>query len=575
MKEIDARQLRDAFLLGATRLNQNKEYINELNVFPVPDGDTGTNMTMTILSAARAVADVPEITLDNVLKAMARGSLRGARGNSGVILSQLIRGFTKEIQENEHLDTVVLAAGFRRAVDTAYKAVMKPKEGTILTVAKAMADKIEEQAVYTEDIETLLAAVVEEGDATLLRTPEMLPVLKEAGVVDSGGQGLMTMIHGALDGLRGEMYDPKFLELSGVFQEGAGEMSGGEVPRRGEISTSEIKFGYCTEFMVHGDHSFTEEEVGQLREWLSGVGDSIVCFSDEEMIKVHVHTNHPGNAFEKGLSLGYLSRMKVDNMRLEHHEVLIKDASRIAGMQREEAEAEKRKQKKSEEISVPKEHKEFGFVSVCAGEGLKKIFEGLGVDTVISGGQTMNPSTEDILKAVEALDADHIYILPNNRNIILAANQAKALLEKRDIHVIPTSTIPQGVTAMISFNPDRSAAENAKAMEEMLSSVFSAEVTYAVRDTTIEGKEIRKGDVMCLSDRGLLAVEKDSAAAVEKGLSEMLTENSEIVTLYYGEDVKAEEAEALTKALQEKFPKQEFELQYGGQPVYYYMISVE
>ncbi len=553
-KQIDAKQLQAAFLAGAARLQQNKELINELNVFPVPDGDTGTNMTMTIMSAARDVAEIEEPTIENVAKAMASGSLRGARGNSGVILSQLIRGFTKEIREEGSIDSLVLARAFSRAVETAYKAVMKPKEGTILTVAKGMADRITELSVSREDTQELLREVIAYGEAVLQKTPEMLPVLKEAGVVDSGGEGLMTVLRGALASLSGETLE---LDLS---EEGNAAPT--ERKSRGEISTADIKFGYCTEFMVNGDHEFSDEEVEGLRSWLNTVGDSIVCFSDENIIKVHVHTNHPGNAFEKGLTLGYLSKMKVDNMRLEHHETLIKDASKLAAMEKLE-----------EEKQEPK--KKYGFIAVCAGDGLKEIFEEIGVDYVISGGQTMNPSTEDILQAAEKLNAEHIYVLPNNKNIILAANQAAGLLEGKDLHVISSKTIPQGISAMIGFNPEAEPAENEAAMQEALSQVRSAELTYAVRNTTIEGHEINEGDIMCIGDQGLLAVGKELQEVTKESLAALLTEDSEIATLYYGQDVSAEDAEAMTALLQDAFPDVEVEMQYGGQPVYYYFISAE
>ncbi len=554
-KQIDAKQLQAAFLAGAANLNQKKELINELNVFPVPDGDTGTNMTMTIMSAARDVADITEPTIENVAKAMASGSLRGARGNSGVILSQLIRGFTKEIREEGSIDSLVLARAFSRAVETAYKAVMKPKEGTILTVAKGMADRITEFSVAEEDVLKLLRSVVDYGEEVLKKTPEMLPVLKEAGVVDSGGEGLMTVLRGALASLSGESIELDFSE----------EMPAAPAERksRGEISTADIKFGYCTEFMVNGDHEFSDEEVDGLRSWLNEVGDSIVCFSDENIIKVHVHTNHPGNAFEKGLSMGFLSKMKVDNMRIEHHETLIKDASKLAAMEKLEADKPK----------APA--KEYGFIAVCAGDGLKEIFEGVGVDYVISGGQTMNPSTEDILQAVEKINAKHIYILPNNKNIILAAKQAVSLAEDRDLRVIPTATIPQGISAMIGFNPEADPEQNEAAMQDALSQVRSAEVTYAVRNTTIEGHEISEGDIMCIGDKGLLAVGKSLQEVMHSALQEMLDEDSEIVTLYYGQDVSEEDAEKMSAALQESFPEVELELQCGGQPVYYYFISAE
>ena len=565
--QIDALQLKNAFLAGANNLNAKKEWINELNVFPVPDGDTGTNMTMTIMSAAREVAAISAPTLENVAKAMASGSLRGARGNSGVILSQLIRGFTKEIREHADeagIDNLIMARAFSRAVETAYKAVMKPKEGTILTVAKGMADRITELSVTDEDLITLLEKVVAYGDEVLAKTPEMLPVLKEAGVVDSGGQGLMTVVKGALASLKGEEV---VLDLG---DQGAAKA---EVPTerksRGEISTADIKFGYCTEFMVNGDHEFTDEEVDSLRAWLGGVGDSIVCFSDENIIKVHVHTNHPGEAFEKGLTMGYLSKMKVDNMRLEHHEVLIEDASKIAEEKKEEVAPAAAPEKPAEPA------KEYGFISVSAGDGLTEIFRGIGVDYVIEGGQTMNPSTEDILNACDQVNAETIFVLPNNKNIILAANQAKDIIEDKTIIVVPTKTIPQGITAMISFSPDMNPEENLEAMKDASQCVRTGEITYAVRNTTIDGHAIEKDDIMALGDDGLLAVAKEKDQAVLEAVKAMVNDESEIITIYYGQDIPEEEAEALAARIRKAYPQVETELQYGGQPIYYYFLSVE
>lgn len=565
--QIDALQLKNAFLAGANNLNAKKEWINELNVFPVPDGDTGTNMTMTIMSAAREVAAIDAPTLENVAKAMASGSLRGARGNSGVILSQLIRGFTKEIREHADeagIDNLIMARAFSRAVETAYKAVMKPKEGTILTVAKGMADRITELSVTDEDLVTMLEKVVAYGDEVLAKTPDMLPVLKEAGVVDSGGQGLMTVVKGALASLKGEEVTLDLGEQGAAKTEAPVERKS-----RGEISTADIKFGYCTEFMVNGDHEFTDEEVDSLREWLGGVGDSIVCFSDENIIKVHVHTNHPGNAFEKGLTMGYLSKMKVDNMRLEHHEVLIEDASKIAEEKKEETAPAAAPEKPAEPA------KEYGFISVSAGEGLTEIFRGIGVDYVIEGGQTMNPSTEDILNACEQVNAETIFVLPNNKNIILAANQAKDIIEDKTIIVVPTKTIPQGITAMISFSPDMSPEENLEAMKDASQCVRTGEITYAVRNTTIDGHAIEKDDIMALGDDGLLAVAKEKDQAVLEAVKAMVNDESEIITVYYGQDIPEEEAEALAARIRKAYPQVETELQYGGQPIYYYFLSVE
>ena len=557
-KVLSTKELKKAFLAGANQLNAKKDLINELNVFPVPDGDTGTNMTMTILSAAREVNSVEGDKLKDILKAMSGGALRGARGNSGVILSQLIRGFTKELAEGGDIDSLTLAKAFQRAVETAYKAVMKPKEGTILTVAKGMADKIMELSLTEEEILPLMEKVYAHGEEVLEHTPELLPVLKEAGVVDSGGAGLMAVMEGALRSLRGEKI---VLDLE-LKESGAVSALVGERKNRGEISTADIRFGYCTEFMVNGDHEFTDDEVDALRSYLNGIGDSIVCFSDEEMIKVHVHTNHPGEAFEKGLSMGYLSKMKVDNMRLEHHELLIEDASRIAAME-----------KLDEEQVKPAERKAFGFVAVCSGEGLENIFRDLGVDQVVSGGQSMNPSTEDLVKAVEKINAENIYILPNNKNIILAAEQVSSILEEQPITVLRSTTIPQGISALIAFQEEASPEENTENMTESLKAVSSGEITYAVRDTTIDGREIHSGDILFLGDNGLLSAEKDILSAVREALPKM--GEGEILSLYYGEDVKAEDAEALVSEIQKDNPDLEIELQNGGQAVYYYLVSLE
>lgn len=557
-KVLSIKELKKAFLAGANQLNAKKDLINELNVFPVPDGDTGTNMTMTILSAAREVNSVEGDKLKDILKAMSGGALRGARGNSGVILSQLIRGFTKELAEGGDIDSLTLAKAFQRAVETAYKAVMKPKEGTILTVAKGMADKIMELSLTEEEILPLMEKVYAHGEEVLEHTPELLPVLKEAGVVDSGGAGLMAVMEGALRSLRGE----KIVLNLELKESGAVSALVGERKNRGEISTADIRFGYCTEFMVNGDHAFTDDEVDALRSYLNGIGDSIVCFSDEEMIKVHVHTNHPGEAFEKGLSMGYLSKMKVDNMRLEHHELLIEDASRIAAME-----------KLDEEQVKPAERKAFGFVAVCSGEGLENIFRDLGADQVVSGGQSMNPSTEDLVKAVEKINAEHIYILPNNKNIILAAEQVSTILEEQPITVLRSTTIPQGISALIAFQEESSPEENTENMTESLKAVSSGEITYAVRDTTIDGREIHSGDILFLGDNGLLSVGKDILSAVKEALPKM--GEGEILSLYYGEDVKAEDAEALVSEMQKDYPDLEIELQNGGQAVYYYLVSLE
>ena len=549
MQSMDAELLKRCFIAGANNLERNKEYINELNVFPVPDGDTGTNMTMTIQSAAKAVAAIEEPDMASVCKAISSGSLRGARGNSGVILSQLLRGFCRVVMEQEAIDTAVLAQAFVKASETAYKAVMKPKEGTILTVAREMADRMKELAPQKEDVRELLGEVVAWGDEALARTPEQLPVLKEAGVVDSGGQGLMTALKGALAVLEGRETGEALLS--------AGESAGAVSERAvsGKLSTDDIRFGYCTEF---------------IKAFLESIGDSIVCVADEDMVKVHVHTNHPGQAFEKGLTYGSLSRMKVDNMREEHEEKLIKDASKIAAMEKLRGDSQTAAEKPARQP-----HKETAFIAVCAGAGLAEIFRGLGADYVIEGGQTMNPSTEDLLEAIEMVNADHVFILPNNKNIILAAELAAGILEGTKLYVIPTKTIPQGITALINYNEGSSPEENAEAMKESLASVRSGEVTYAVRNTSVEGREIREGDIMGIGDSGILAVGPILNETTLEMLKKMTAEDSELITVYRGEDVEEADAEALCSDIRSAFPQCEVELQDGGQPVYYYILSVE
>ena len=567
MQSIDAGLLKKCFIAGAKNLEANKEYINELNVFPVPDGDTGTNMTMTIMSAARAVAELSDPTMDNVCKAISSGSLRGARGNSGVILSQLLRGFCRVMKENPEADANVLSQAFLRASETAYKAVMKPKEGTILTVARGMAEKMQELVPEVQDIEELLRLTIEYGDETLKKTPELLPVLKEAGVVDSGGQGLMTALKGALSVICGQDID---LDLSVEGSAGVSAVTGGVPGERRPISTDDIKFGYCTEFIVNLEKPLSEEEIASFKAFLESIGDSIVCVADDDMIKVHVHTNHPGQAFEKGLTYGSLSRMKVDNMREEHEEKLIRDASKIAAMEklREGDEALRAKPAKQP-------HKENAFITVCAGRGLAEIFEGLGANYVIEGGQTMNPSTEDMLNAIELVNADNVFILPNNKNIILAAEQAAKINTDVSIHVIPTKTIPQGITALISYCDGVSAEENAEAMTESLSTVKSGQVTYAVRNTSVDGREIKEGDIMGIGDTGILAVGQILNQTTLEMLKKMADDDSELITVYYGEDVKEADAEVLCDDIRKAFPKLEVELQGGGQPIYYYIVSVE
>lgn len=561
---IDAGKLKNAFLAGAKGLEAKKDWINELNVFPVPDGDTGTNMTLTIMAAAREVAELENPTMDQLAKAISSGSLRGARGNSGVILSQLLRGFTKEIKSVTEIDTTTLANAMVRGTETAYKAVMKPKEGTILTVAKGMSDKALEMASQTDDIEEFAREVIAYGDYVLEQTPEMLPVLKQAGVVDSGGQGLMQVVKGAFDGLTGGMTD--------VSLGGAPAQKGPEAPKSRtaaltDIDTADIKFGYCTEFIINLDKEYSDQDEIQLKSYLESIGDSLVVVSDDEIVKVHVHTDHPGLAFEKALTYGSLSRMKVDNMREEHQERIIKDSERLA---REQA------ARKDEDAGQPsKERRTYGFIAVSSGDGLSGIFKGIGADYLIEGGQTMNPSTEDMLNAINKVNADNIFILPNNKNIIMAAQQARDLTEDKNIIVIPSKTVPQGITALVNFMPDLSAEENLAAMTEEMDNVKTAQITYAVRTTNIDGMEIEEGDIMAIGDHGMLAAGKSVDRVALDALKCMLDDDCELVTVYYGSDVGENAAKALVSQAEQMYPDKEIELQYGGQPIYYYMISAE
>ena len=557
---IDAGMLKNAFLAGAKGLEAKKDWINELNVFPVPDGDTGTNMTLTIMAAAKEVAELENPTMDQLAKAISSGSLRGARGNSGVILSQLFRGFTKEIKAVEEIDTTILANAMVRGTETAYKAVMKPKEGTILTVAKAMADKGLEMASQTDDIEEFVKQVIEYGDYVLSQTPEMLPVLKQAGVVDSGGQGLMQVVKGAVDGLLGKTVD---FSLDTVPDSGNRPAAGEKAARgaaRTDIDTADIKFGYCTEFIIMAEREFTEEDEKTFKAYLESIGDSIVCVADDEIVKVHVHTNDPGLAIQKALTYGQLSRMKIDNMREEHEEKLIRDAQKLAKEQKE-------KKKEAQ--------KEFGFIAVSIGEGLNEIFKELGVDYIIEGGQTMNPSTDDMLNAIDEVNAKHVFIFPNNKNITLAANQAKSLVKDKEVIVIPTKTVPQGITAIINFVPDLSAEENEEVMLEEIKNVKTGQVTYAVRDTHIDDKEIHKDDIMGIGDSGIIAVGTDIAATTKEMLETLVDEDSELISIYYGADVSEEDAEKLTAEIEEKYPSVDVDTHFGGQPIYYYVLAVE
>ena len=567
LKSVDAALLQKAVLAAAKGLEAKKEWINELNVFPVPDGDTGTNMTMTIMAAAREVAAIENPTMESIAKALSSGSLRGARGNSGVILSQLFRGFTKEIKESNEITVTSLANAFTRATETAYKAVMKPKEGTILTVAKGMAEKAVDLATQTDDVIDFLTQVIEEGDYVLSQTPEMLPVLKQAGVVDSGGQGLMQVMKGGLDGLLG-----RGIPFDAVAPAAANTESAKPKVAAGsdELSTSDIKYGYCTEFIVNVEKTYDMDEEQKFNGYLESIGDCVVVVSDDDIIKVHVHTNHPGLAFEKGLTYGSLSRMKIDNMREEHHERLIQNASNVAQTPETPAEAKKEEAPASNEPRKP-----YGFIAVSIGKGLGEIFKGIGADYLIEGGQTMNPSTEDMLNAIEKVNADVIYILPNNKNIILAAEQAKSLVEDKKIFVVPSKTVPQGIAALINFLPDLSPEENLENMTSEMGRIHTGQITYAVRNTNIDGMEIHEGDIMGIGDSGMLAVGQNVNETVLETLKRMVEDESELISVYFGEDVTEEDAEALVEKVQTAFPNCEVELNDGGQPIYYYLLSVE
>ena len=554
--KINANMLQKAFLAGANRIESKKEYINQLNVFPVPDGDTGTNMTLTIMSAAKEVAALEQPTMATLSKAISSGSLRGARGNSGVILSQLFRGFCREIANKEELTTDDLAACFEQAVATAYKAVMKPKEGTILTVASGMAEKAREIHRKVKDIEEFGRIVIDYGNEVLAYTPELLPVLKEAGVVDSGGQGLMEVVQGAYQSLIGK--EVEIVQIAPEKTEDKFEFTVEDDPN------AEITFGYCTEFIVMLEKEYNDELEAEFKEYLSSIGDSLVVVSDDELIKVHVHTNHPGLAFEKGLTYGSLTRMKIDNMREEHQEKLAKAAAK-----KKEQEQQKKEEKKQEP------EKDYGFISVTIGEGINEIFQGLGVDYLIEGGQTMNPSTEDMLNAIEQVNAKTIFILPNNKNIILAAQQAQSLVEDKKIIVIPSKTVPQGISAIIAFDPSQTVEDNTAGMTEAMSYVKTGQVTYAVRDTSIDGKAIKMGDIMGIGDDGIQALSQDVHQTTMELVDHLVDEDTELICLYYGDEVQEDDANALLDALEKKYQNCDVELHYGGQPIYYYVISVE
>lgn len=550
---IKADLLAKMFLAGAKNLEAKKEWINELNVFPVPDGDTGTNMSMTIMSAAKAVSELEEPTMDKLAKAISSGSLRGARGNSGVILSQLFRGFCKVIKEYDELDVVILSEAVQKAVETAYKAVMKPKEGTILTVAKGGANKAEELSTKTDDVVEFVSGVIEEAEYVLSKTPDMLPVLKQAGVVDSGGQGLVQVLKGAFDALTGKEIDYT-IESNEVSKSSEGKVA--EQPQ--EV---EIKFGYCTEFIIMLNNPISDKEEKAYKSYLESIGDSIVVVADDEIVKTHVHTNDPGLAIQKALTFGALSRIKIDNMREEHQEKLLKEANKVA------------EQQPKEESKM--EHKEVGFIAVSIGDGINEILKALGTDYIIEGGQTMNPSTDDVLNAIEKVNADTIYVLPNNKNIIMAANQAASLCEDKDIVVIPTKTIPQGITALVNYVVGASAEENKENMMSEIENVKTGQVTYAVRDTEIDGKEIKQNDFMGIGDKSILSVGQDLEATTLEMVDEMVDEDSAIVSIYIGADAKEEDANKISAKIQEKYADLEVEVNNGGQPIYYYIISVE
>ena len=557
-KTINVDVLAKMFLAGAQNIEAKKDYINELNVFPVPDGDTGTNMSMTIMSAAKEVTALNNPEMKDLAKAISSGSLRGARGNSGVILSQLLRGFTKAIKEEKEIDVLALAAACQRARDTAYKAVMKPKEGTILTVASGIATKAAEMAEETDDLEVFIPAVIEYAEEVLNKTPEMLPVLKEAGVVDSGGQGLLEVIKGGYDAFLGKEIDYSSIKPSTSVT----------VNKVNAEDTADIKFGYCTEFIILTEQEFTEEDEHEFKKFLSSIGDSIVCVADDDVVKIHVHTNDPGLAIQKALTYGQLSKMKIDNMREEHQEKLIRDAEKLAEEQAKEEAA-------YEEKKTAEPRKAMGFITVSIGAGMNEIFKELGADYIIEGGQTMNPSTEDMLNAIDQVNADTVFILPNNKNIILAANQAKSLVENKEIIVIPTKTVPQGITAIINFMPDADVKTNEEAMLEEIKNVKTGQMTYAVRDTHIDDKEIHEGDIMGIGDSGILAVGKDLEETTKELIANLVDEDSELISIYYGEEVSEEEAEKFAGEIEELYPDVDVDIQFGGQPIYYYVLAVE
>lgn len=557
IQTIDGKMLQKMFLAGAKNIEAKKEYINELNVFPVPDGDTGTNMTLTIMAAAKEVSAIADPDIKSLAKAISSGSLRGARGNSGVILSQLFRGFTKEIKEYDTINVEIMSRAFERAVETAYKAVMKPKEGTILTVARGGAQRALEMAEQTDDLVYFCDEVLKYMEEVLAKTPDMLPVLKEAGVVDSGGEGLLTVLKGCYDALLGKEV---------VFEAVPAKGAASAAVSSGGVSTADIKFGYCTEFIIMLEKEYTMDMENDFKVYLESLGDSIVVVSDEDVVKVHVHTNDPGLAIQRALTYGSLTSMKIDNMREEHNEKVIREAEKAAAQE---------KQVQAAQMKKEEPRKDTGFISVSIGEGINEIFKGLGVDYIIEGGQTMNPSTEDMLTAIEAVNADHIFIFPNNKNIILAAEQAMHLTKDKKVVVIPSKTIPQGIAAIINYIPGKPVGENTERMKQAMTHIKSGQITYAVRDTSIDGKSIRENDYMGIGDSGILAVGRSLEETAMELIDCLTDEDSELISLYYGSDVEESQAEKLAQMIAEKYQDVEVEINQGGQPIYYYVLSVE
>lgn len=537
---IEGKMLRDMFVSGANNLQNHKELVDKLNVFPVPDGDTGTNMSLTISYAMKELAKVENDSITEIGKSLSKGSLMGARGNSGVILSQIIRGFSKSIEGKEQISTEDLAKAFKNGSDTAYKAVIKPIEGTILTVVRESGEYAIKAAKKEKDLLKFLEMVIDEANKSLERTPELLKNLKEAGVVDSGGKGLVLIYEGMYEALKGKPIKAKDLNDSNVS----------EVKQAGtSINTEDIKFCYCTEFILESN-SISDTEI---RDIMLKYGDSLAVVGDEGIIKVHVHTNDPGLVLQDALKHGQLVTIKIENMKLQHENILVGD---------------------TDEIAQSVEEKEYGFIATSMGEGLAKIFKDFGVDYIIEGGQTMNPSTEDFMKAIDSINAKNIFIFPNNSNIIMAANQAKELSDK-NIIVIPTKNTPQGFTALVNFNADASVEENEQALMESLTMVKSGQVTFAVRDTVMNDVEVKEGNIIGIAE-GKLMDAGDSVDEITTSLVEKLVdEDSAIITLFYGEDVTEEDANNLRDELEEKFEDLDIELYYGGQPLYYYLISVE